>query len=641
MHHERSRLTVWGFIKGLFKVVIGFSLLIQSLLFIVLMVTIFAVISSFSDSMTGKGEGPDITVPKGGALVLNPQGVLVEVAPPTDPVEEALKSAFGSDSEAQVSVHDLVRAVRAAKDDDRIKAMVLDLQGLYIPSIYASKAHYLADEIEAFRESGKQVVAIGDSYNQEQYLIASEANTVLMNDMGMVFINGYGSYRTYFKSAMDMLGVTGHVFRVGTFKSALEPFMRDDMSPAAKEANMAFLGTLWDDYTSAVEGNRGLQSGSLSAAIQNLPATMEAVGGDAARAAVDMGLVDKLLDRGGQVDFIAGIVGRDEDDEAGFKGISYETYLISVPDAEDREKIGNVAVVTAAGEILDGEQPVGVVGGDTLSAELREARLDDDVKAVVLRVDSPGGSAFASEIIRDELLKLKEAKKPVVVSMGSLAASGGYWISTSADEIWAAPTTVTGSIGVFGFIPTFENALDKIGVHTDGVGTTPLASINAIGPGPLPEEFGVLVQQSVEDIYRRFLGIVSEGRGMSTSDVDRIAQGRVWIGSTAKELNLVDKIGDIDDAIASAAKRAGLDDYDVVGISDDKTPFEMFLEHLAGAEAQSLVDQDISTQLFGGTSRRTINIERLISYAQKEAAFYASFNDPNATYVRCMECGAR
>ena len=635
MDHERSRLTVWGFLKGLFKVVIGLSLLAQSLLFLILLVVIISVISATSTTLSGgKGDGPSIDVPNDSALVLNPRGTLVEQAPPTDALGEAIAAAFGAQSETQISVHDVVRVLRNAAEDDRIDVLVLDLQGLYVPSIYASKAHYVAAEVEKFRETGKRVIAIGDYYSQEQYLIASEADTVLLHDFGMVDITGYGSYGTFFKSALDMLKVKSNVFRVGTFKAAVEPFLRDDMSPEAKIANRAYLGVLWDEYGAAIDENRNLVGGVVNYT-NNAAALIRAAGNNSAMAALDAGLVDQLLDRPGQIDYIADIVGRDSKSKVGgFRGVGYETYKISVPVPEHRDHSDKVGVIIAAGTIVDGDEAFGVAAGDTIARQLRKARYDDKVKAVVLRVDSPGGSAFASEVMRDELLALKKSGKPVVVSMGSLAASGGYWISASADEIWAAPTTVTGSIGVFGYVPTFEDSLAEVGVFTDGVGTTPLSGIAAAGMGPLPEAYGELIQASIEDVYERFLANVAEGRGLTTDRVNEIGQGRVWIGKTALDLDLVDKLGTIDDAIASAAAMAELEDYDVIGLTREKTPFETFLENLAGVEAQAMTKDD----LFSSVSSRSLDLKTLVRLTTQQVRFLVGFNDPQGVYVRCLQC---
>lgn len=641
MDQERKRLGVWDFFKALFKVVIGLSLLAQSLLFLILLLVIIGAVSSVSTSFSSDGKKANVfEVPNDSALVINPEGVLVEIAPPGDPFGDALSEAFGGSSESQIGVHDLIAAIRAAKDDDRIDALVLDLQGLYVPPIYASKAYDVAAAVEAFRESGKRVVAIGDYYTQEQYLIASEADTVLMHDFGGVWIDGYGSYRTFYKALLEKLKVNAHVFRVGTFKSAIEPYIRDDMSPEAKEANLAYLSVLWNTYTAAIDSNRSLKPGSAAAYANNAAEVFRAADGDSGVAATNAGLVDQLMSRAEQVEYIAGIVGADEDDAGGFRGIGYAGYRLSVHAPEDRGDVGNVAVVTVAGAIVDGDDVDGVASGDVISGQIRDARLDEDVKALVLRVDSPGGSAFASEVMRDELLAFKKTGRPVVVSMGSLAASGGYWISASADEIWAAPTTVTGSIGVFGFFPTFENSMKEIGVSTDGVGTTSLSAFQATGIGPLPDEAAAMIQASIENVYDRFITLVAEGRNLTPARVDEIGQGRVWIGETAKELKLVDNLGNIDDAIAAAAKRAGLETWDVVGLVQEKSRFELFIENLAGADAKAQ-SKLIAKELFAQRRSSAVTLANLARQVTDEFKFLASFNDPAATYVRCIECTVR
>ena len=638
-HAEHSRLTIWGFFKGLFKILIGLSLFLQSLLFLILMLVIFGVIGSIADGMGGpEGRGPSASVPEGAALVLNPAGVLVEQAAEVDPIEEAFAEAYGQSVQTQVEVHDLVRVIRTAKEDERIKALVLDLGRLQIPSIYASKMHYVADELAAFKESGKPIVAIGDYYSQEQYFLAANADTVLMHDYGNVLIIGYGRYRTYYNSLINNLKITNHVFRVGTFKSALEPFLLDEMSEPAKEANLAYLDVLWREYATKLEAARGLEAGAVARYVNDMGALLDTVGGDLAQAAVEAGFVDELKSREEQRQYLIDLVGEDKDGDS-FKRVGYRAYLSNAQPDEDTGA-PDVAVVTAAGTIVDGKQPTGVAGGDTIAALLKKAREDEDVKAVVLRVDSPGGSAFASEVMRKEVLALQEAGKPVVASMGSLAASGGYWISANADEIWAAPTTVTGSIGIFGFFQTFENTAAEIGVNSDGVGTTDLAGVLGAGIGELPQEFSDIIQRSIEQGYDRFLTIVGEGRGMTKAQVDAIGQGRVWIGEVASGNGLVDKIGTYDDAIAAAAALAGIEDnYDVVGVEEKKTRFEMFIENLSGAAVRfGIVSYE--DELFGNTlpAYKQQGIRALVQSAKDEIAFYDSFNDPNATYARCLEC---
>ena len=631
---EKQRVTAWTVFKTAGKIVLGASLVIQSILFLM----ILAIFGTIFAGIAGSSDGPDVQVRDGVALVLNPKGILSEIAPDDDPFADGLNAVFGG-GPGEVSVHDLVRTVRAAEKDDRIDAMVLDLGGLFVPSIYASKAYYLADAIEDFRESGKRVIAIGDGYTQEQYLLASEADTVLMHDYGQVFILGYGSYRQYYKSALDKLRVNNHVFRVGTFKSALEPYLRDDMSEAAELANAAFLDVLWERYGGFVEANRDLPDGAIDDYGTRMPELLAAADGDFARLAKEAGLVDRLMSRADQLAFVRDIVGPGEEDES-FAQVGYKTYKLSVPTPRNDKKKPDIAIVTAAGAIVDGDQSVGAAGGDYIAGQLRDAREDDDVKAVVLRVDSPGGSAFASEVMRDEVLKLKAAGKPVVVSMGSLAASGGYWISAPADRIYAAPTTVTGSIGIFGYLPTFEDMMAELGVYTDGVGTTPLAAITAAGIGPLPEEAERLFQLSIEQGYDRFLTIVADGRNMTKRQVDQVAQGRVWIGRTASGIGLVDALGDIDDAVVAAAELADLDAYDVIGITKPKSALEQFLEGMTGtARAFGLTGAPEEDALFAGGAANPLR--SLSEQVMGEARFLASFNDPNATYARCVGCEPR
>ncbi|WP_306250257.1 signal peptide peptidase SppA [Parvularcula sp. IMCC14364] len=635
---DENKLTIWGFLKGIVKAIIGAALLLQALLFLIFLIVFMGVITSVMTDAGSGGSGPSVAVPDGAALLLNPNGVLVEQAAESDPFEEALAEAYGSNRPAQVQVHDLTKAIRAAAEDERIDALVLDLGGLMVPSVFSSKMQLVVQEIEAFKESGKPVIAIGDYYSQEQYYIASHADDVFMHDYGAILIYGYGRYRTYYNELLtEKLNVTNHIFRVGTYKSALEPVLRNDMSEEAKEANLAYLNVLWNDYTSTVETARGLEPGTINNYANNASEVIGLADGDLAQTTVNVGLVDQLMSRKDQIDHIKGIVGED-DDEDGFKRVGYRTFLNAI-EGDDDTKAPDVAIITAAGTIVDGNAPVGVAAGDRIAGYLKDAREDEDVKAVVLRVDSGGGSAFASEVMRTEVLALQEAGKPVVVSMGSLAASGGYWIAADADEIWAAPTTITGSIGIFGMIQTLENTVSQAGIYSDGVGTTDLSGVLGAGLGPLPQEFSDIMQLSIESGYERFLTIVGEARGFSRDEVDAIAQGRVWIGETAKEIGLVDQLGYFEDAIESAATLAGIqDDYDVVRLETDKTRFEIFLESLSGASVRlGLIESD--DLVFGGTAGLEVSgLRRLIAEAQNEAAFYDTFNDPNAIYARCLEC---
>jgi protease-4 len=404
------------------------------------------------------------------------------------------------------------------------------------------------------------------------------------------------------------------------------------MSPEAKEANLAFLGSMWTAYKASVEKARGLETGSIDRFSNDFNTVLRESAGDLAQAALKSGLVDKLANRIDQKKAMVDAFG-ETDDDIGYTHATLATYLSAIGPEKDG-KAPNVAVVTAAGTIVDGEAAPGVAaGGDTVAANLKTALEDDNVKAVVLRIDSPGGSAFASEIIRDGVLELKAAGKPVVVSMGSLAASGGYWIAAPGDEIWASPTTVTGSIGIFAFFPTFERAAEYWGVNVDGVGTTALSSIYAAGVGPLEANIADIFQQSVEAGYRDFLDVVAEGRDLDAAYVDSVGQGRVWIGEQAIGLKLVDNLGDIDEAVAAAAKRANLDEYDRVEIRETITPFEMWFGTAAArAMAFAGVEKDNALET------KSV-LRKVIGAVEKKAQFFNEFNDPGALYARCVTCG--
>ncbi|MEM1103002.1 MAG: signal peptide peptidase SppA [Pseudomonadota bacterium] len=623
MSQKGAGRAVWRVVKGATKGFVWFARVAQAVVGLVFLFIFLSVIAGMASSSGG------VKVPERAALVIAPRGVLVEQAQETDPVTALTQQAFGGGEDGEVELRDIVDAIGRAAKDERIAAIVLQLQELIISDSDASKTYAIADAVDAAREAGKPVVAMGDAYNQSQYLIAAHADEVLLNPMGGIVLTGYGRYGSYFRSMLEKLDVTVNVFKVGEFKSAVEPFTRDSMSEAAKTANIAYLSALWSAYVQDVETARGLPAGALDRYVDEADAVLRAAGGDPAETALRAGLVDKLSTRPEQLARLIELVGEDAELQS-FAQIDMGAYLAATrPAAKSGAAVG---VVTAAGAIMDGEQPSGTVGGDTVARLLRQARNDSDVKAVVLRVDSPGGSAFASEIIRQEILELKKAGKPVVASMGSLAASGGYWISASADEIWARDTTITGSIGVFGLLPTFEGSLENIGVTNDGVGTSELAGLSLARPlSPIARS---IFQQSVEDTYGDFLKIVSEGRDMPIERVDQVAQGRVWIGSTAQNLGLVDEIGDLDDAVAAAARRADLASYEVKDITRPLTPFEEFLLQLvetsqAAAPSLFAAERDGAPSLLQRLTRR---LAEDLEWAQR-------FNDPNGAYALCVACG--
>ncbi len=516
-------------------------------------------------------------------LVIAPEGALVEQYS-IDPGMRAL-NAFSGNSAREVQLRDLLRAIDAARTDDRIERVLLRVDRMSF-SGYAS-IREVAAALAKLRAAGKQVVSFGENLDQMQYLLAAQADEVYIDPMGGLLLEGLGRYHQFYREGLqDKLGVDVHVFKVGEYKSAVEPFILDAASPESKEADLYWMSDVWQRYLGDVARVRKLTPAQLAADIDNLATGIEAAGGDLAKYALQRKLVDGLKTQEEVEDLLAERGVEDADADGGFRQVSLAAYLhhldrkLSPVDARPQ-----VAVVVAEGAIAGGEQPAGRIGGESTAALLRHARDDDDVKAVVLRVDSPGGEVFASEQIRREVVALKQAGKPVVVSMGDLAASGGYWISMNADRIYADPSTITGSIGIFGMIPTIPRTLEKIGVHTDGVGTTRFAGAFNI-TRPLSPEVGQVVQSVIEKGYRDFTGRVAKARERTVAQVDAVARGRVWSGAQAKERGLVDAFGGLQDAIDDAATRAELGkpgDYRVRYIEKLATPFQRFFSSFAGS----------------------------------------------------------
>ena len=569
------------------------------------------------------GGGPE--VPKSTVLVVAPAGSLVEQLG-GDPMEK-MKQELTGGGEPETLLKDLVDAIAGAKEDKRVKALVLDLDKFGGAGL--TKLQDLGAAIDDFKSSGKTVIATADEYSQSGYYLAAHADEIYLHPMGMAVLEGFGRYRTYYKDGIDRLELDWNVFKVGTFKSAVEPYLRNDMSPAAREANIEWMGDLWRAFLADVSSARGLPLGELVAYSENLGALIEAVEGDTAKAALDAGLIDTIATRDQVRDRLIELVGEDEDLHS-YHRVSVDDYL----EAEGGDRKGHkakgdlVGVVVARGMILGGSQPPGKIGGDSTSALIRQARQDDNVKAIVLRVDSGGGSAFASEIIRRECELAKEQGKPVVISMGSVAASGGYWISMASDEIWAHPTTITGSIGIFGMFPTYQKPLAKyLGMRVDGVGTTSLAG--AIRPDrELDPEVGKMIQAIINRGYEEFITLAAEARGVTPEDIDRIAQGRVWSGEDAHSLGLVDHLGGLDDAVASAAKLADLGDEFSVKYIEKELDFKekMIADMFATAGTVFGVDHEAA----GHTTAPHREVMRLIE-SQLEAL--DNFNDPNGMYA--------
>ncbi|MCC2615410.1 signal peptide peptidase SppA [Aestuariibacter halophilus] len=607
-----------GLFIGLWTVLNFCRKVFFNIVFIVIVVGLVIVISS---------DNGKITVPSDSALVLDLHGELVIEERRVDPFEGFMQEAFGQKEEhPEVLLRDVVFAIENAQHDKRIKALVLDVQGLQRAGM--DKLQQIAAALDTFKTSGKPVYAIGDVYTQSQYFLAAHADHVYLNPMGFMLMEGYGRYRMYFKSALEKLKATTHVFKVGTYKSAIEPFIRDDMSEPARQANQAWLDSLWGQYKQSVAQARGFAPENFDDTVDDFMAKFREADGDFAQYALDNGWVDALKTREQVRDELIALLGKD-DSRRGYTNISYENYLhvIKPPFAlgNDMQKVG---IVVAKGEILDGEQKPGTIGGDSTARLLRKARMDNNVKAVVLYVDSPGGSAFASEVIRQEVAQLQAAGKPVVAAMSTYAASGGYWISASADKIIAAPTTITGSIGVFGMFMTFENSLAHLGIHTDGVGTTEFAGLGATRP--LDDKVGQMIQLSVENVYDQFLELVSTARDIPKQDVDSIAQGRVWIGEKALELGLVDELGYLDDAVSAAAELANLEKYDTQYVEHSLSAQERFWQDVFG-QASAMTGK----VAFADSDQQLI---KMINRVMSEFGVLQRLNDPRGTYVYCLEC---
>ncbi|MXR67326.1 signal peptide peptidase SppA [Shewanella sp. JBTF-M18] len=562
-------------------------------------------------------------VEEGSALVLDLSGSVVEQKRQVDPIEAAMKSGKGGQSDGEILLADLLNAIDNAASDKRISAIVLDIGHLRWTGI--SKLQSIGDALTRFKASGKPIIAMGNWYGQNQYFLASFADTIYLNPQGSVEIEGLSRYRQYFKSALDKLKIKAHVFRVGTFKSAVEPFMRDDMSEAAKSANLELMQDIWSSFETRVSENRGIKQDDLMLSAERYLAELNKANGRSSEMAINLGWVDKLASA---EQFRLDMVERLGEAREGhsFKQISfydYQSVIQQFPPVLMHDAIG---IVVAKGNILNGHQAAGQIGGESTSALLRKARFDDKVKAVVLRVDSPGGSAFASEQIRQEVLALKAANKPVVVSMGTYAASGGYWISASADYIFATPTTLTGSIGIFGLVTTFEDSLAKLGIHTDGVSTSGWTAFSTTQG--ISDELKEIIQRHIERGYQDFISLVSEERGMKLEEVDKIAQGRVWSGKRALELGLVDELGDLQQAVTKAAELAKLEKFDTKLIEQELSPQEQFIQEMF-AQASTYLPKSLS---------QSSVVEQLLGQVSSVAEEFKAFDDPNGLYLYCDSC---
>jgi protease IV len=593
---------------------------------LVLLVLLVLVIGAYEAS-----QGPRL--PPLAALVVRPSGQIVEQLS-GEPVQRALNETQGQGA-PEALLWDLTAAIRAAGADRRIGALVLETDDM-TPSGQV-KLEELADAIRDFRRSGKKVIAFGHAFTQSQYLLAAQADEVYLDPLGAVLLDGYARYRLYYRDALKKYDVDMHLFRVGKYKSAEEPFIRDDMSMADREESEAYLAALWHGYGAAVSRARKLPDDAVASYADNYVAAVLAAGGDTALVAKNSGLVTDLRTEPQVEDRIVQLVGADPGGR-GFRQISVDDYLrTSHAVQRERGHGAAVGVIVASGDILDGRQPPGTVGGQSTAELLREARLDGDIRAVVLRVDSPGGSVLASDQIYRAVLQLEQDGKPVVVSMSDVAASGGYYVAAGANEIIASPNTITGSIGVFAAFPTFSRTLAKFGVHVDGIGTTPLSG-EAELDRPLSPATEQLLQSVVDHTYQQFLARVAKGRSKPVESIDAIAQGHVWAGSDALRIGLVDRLGNFEDAVQDAATRAGLRaPYGVRRIEPAVSWIEQLLLQVQG-DSQGLLARFVPTSLapLSNLSMPPSGWLAPLAPLEQELAHWAHLSSRNGLYAYCF-----
>ena len=608
-----------GFIRRFFHYVGKIVNVIRHLISLLFLVFFLIIIG-------GMFAGDIQKIPDKGALYLAPSGVLVDQRSYVDPLAQALSQSDQRD--AETLVRDVVDALDHAQYDARITHILLDTN--YLAGGGIAKLEEISSAMQRFKKSGKPIIAIGDNFTQPQYFLAAHADEIILNPMGSIMLTGFGSYSNYYKEALDKLKINMHIFRVGKYKSAVEPFMGNNMSDEARADRRDLLNSLWQYYSSQIEHLRGLPSGALDNLIDNMHLRLADANGDTASLALDQGLVDMVASRTETYQYLKQVLPTANGD---FASISMPAYLnnikLSKLNAVDKTK-PLVALVVASGNILDGNQPEGTVGGDSIANIFEGINEDDRVKAVVLRVDSPGGSAFASDVIRDAIAETRNNDIPVVVSMGSYAASGGYWISTEADRVLAMSTTITGSIGVFGLVPTFEDSLKALGIHSDGVGTSPISGMMQLDQ-PMTPQAKMIIQSGVENVYTRFLTLVAEARETTPGEVHKIAQGRVWTGEKAVQLGLVDELGDLNQAIKKAANIAGISNYRVDYRRKELSFIEQIMMEINGNVSAAIRAMGIGSWLPHSLQREVDNIVKPLEILD-------TLTDPNGIYLYCESC---
>ncbi|MBT6319802.1 MAG: signal peptide peptidase SppA [Porticoccaceae bacterium] len=609
-----------GIIRRIFRFVGTVISGIRTLLGVVIFgFVLIAIAGMFADNLQ--------PIPDKGALYLAPGGFLVDQKTYTDPLEKLLSQGM----ESETLVRDIIEALDAAASDSRITHLLLDTD--YMAGAGLSKLEEISSALVRFKQSGKPIIAVADDYGQQQYYLAAHADEILLNPLGSVLITGFASYRSYYKEALDKLRVKMHIFRVGDFKSAVEPYMGNSMSTGVKEERRAMIDELWQFYSSQIENLRGLPTGAINDYTNNLHTKLRSANGDSAMLAQQQGLVDQVASRTQMLKYLNEVIPTTDGE---FNSINLKGYLSHVRREQlisAAAKEHRIALVVAKGTIMDGEQPEGSVGGDTLAGIFADLRKDENVKAVVLRVDSPGGSAFASEVIRDAMAATRAEGVPIVVSMGSVAASGGYWIATEADRVLALSTTITGSIGVYGIVPTVERSMEALGIYSDGVSTADISGIMQLDRAMTPQA-EMVFQAGVDNIYTQFLALVAEARNSTPAEVHEIAQGRVWTGEQALELGLVDQLGDLNEAVKVAAGLANLADYMVDYRRKPLSAYEQLLLSMSSSAGTSLANLDIETKDSWLPDLLSRQAKTLVQPLQA----LDNLSDPRGMYLFCDQC---
>ncbi len=590
----------------------GFRKLLHLFILLFLFAAIFGAMSGTAPVLPGES-----------ALTIRPVGQLVDQLE-GDAFDRAVEE-LTDQARPQTLVQDIVDALDYASSDSRIQVVHLELTGLGGAGL--SKLQRIGRAMEDFKQSGKPLIASGDFLSQGAYYVAAHADEVYLHPEGLLIMEGYGRYRSYFSDAIEKLRLDWNIFRVGTHKSFIEPYTRMDMSPEDRENTTTLISQLWDFYAADVESARGLEAGTVQSYADGFVEHVEAADGDPALAAVQQGLVDELMTRIDLKELLKTYTA--EGDDGSYRNVGMGDFLAQSRLLDtSRVKAENIGVVVAAGDIVFGDQPPGTIGAESTSELLRQALRDDSVKAVVFQVDSPGGSAFASDVIANEIEALQVAGKPVVVSMSSVAASGGYWISAGADRLFANPSTITGSIGIFGMFPTYQRAAEVLGLGTDGVGTTRWAG--QFRPDrEMSEDAKALFQLVIDDGYDDFISRVAEYRELDIAEVDSIAQGKVWTGRDALANGLVDELGSLEDAIASAAELAGVSDYGVKRIEPSLSSTEQLLVDLMTAGASVGIDPAVFVS-------RPTTLQKVAGELEAIIEPLTRFNDPKGVYAHCL-----